>query len=110
MPQQTIWCFEICVVARRLGEILVGRCRDNCWKIFGLVQRTDTVVDQFTLTVFSGGGVGLVTNCPWTVDIIKGDAFNLVIKVTGESEATIRWVACVKTCEVSGNRVLQDQD
>ena len=106
VPTQTTWCFEISVVGRRIGNVPDKQCRDNCWKIAGLVQRTDTLVDPFTLTVFSGVGAGLVDSCPWIVDVIKGDAFNLVIKVTGVSAATIRWVACVNTNEVSGNRVL----
>ena len=92
VPPDATWTFKATVVARTSGATGLSAG----WEITGIVNRIGIAAPTLSCTVLN-------YSCPqpgWSVTaVVVG--LDLRIKVTGPSGKTIRWVASVRTSEVT---------
>jgi hypothetical protein len=98
MAVDTTWTFDVLITGRRIDSYT----ENAAFRIQGCIVQNSTA----STTALVGGASQMViarNNTSWVVSA-QADVTNgaLSIYVTGEVGATIRWVAAVKTVQVSG--------
>ena len=93
VPAGATWTFDILVVGRT-----VGAATSAGYQIRGVIEN-----NAGTVTVVSTSTPITEDDATWNAEVNAADSNTydaLVIKVTGASAATVRWVASVRTAEV----------
>ncbi len=93
LPDNSTWTFDILVTARATNALSAG------YQIRGVILNSDGVTSFLGTPVIT---TLAETSYTWDATVIADEANkSLAIKVTGDLDTSIRWVASVRTVEVS---------
>lgn len=107
IPEDATWTFEIMVAARTETYVGVLADADRAgYQCSGVVERNTSSLSlldsDYTSLKMAPKTVIYEDNADWDVTVEADDTHHaLVIKVTGAANTTIRWVASVRTVEVT---------
>ena len=89
-----VWMFDVDIIAIQSG----GGSEEAGWKYSGMIPN----VAGTTSLTSNLGEVEVDPQTNWSVDVSADNGVDaLAIKVTGENSKTIKWVAFVKTTQLS---------
>jgi hypothetical protein len=101
-PDST-WRFEIHVVARKTLDGSPPTYESAGYKYSGVIDRTGASPTTTAIVGSVSETIDAEDSAAWSVTVDADNANNaLRIQVTGEASKTIRWVAFVRTVEVTG--------
>lgn len=96
VPNNSTWTFDILVTAR--GTARGTNAASAGYQLRGVIQNNDGITSFLGTPVIT---TLAETSYAWDATVVADEANkSLAIKVTGEVESSIRWVASVRTVEV----------